>query len=207
MAEEAQRVQRTAYHHGDLRAQLISAVRDLVEQHGPDGFSVAEAARRAGVSSAAPYKHFADRPALLRAVVAEALDRLRVDMEQAVAQHPTGSVAGVAAIGQAYVDFARKRPGVFRLIFALTEGHEDAPELHTKGQACLAVVTGAVARVLGRPMEDPLVQYHAYMLWALVHGHSFLVIDHKTNDSLGALDDSAFVTDACRIVLTQGAPG
>jgi hypothetical protein len=140
-------------------------------------------------------------------VVAEALDRLRAEMEQAVAQHPPGSVAGVAAIGLAYVDFARNGPGVFRLIFALTEGHEDAPELHSKGQACLAVVSGAVARVLGRPMEDPPVQYRAYMLWALVHGHSFLVIDHKTNDSLGPLDDSALVTDVCRIVLAQGAPG
>ena len=82
---------RTSYHHGDLRAQLIAAVRDLVETHGPDGFSVAEAARRAGVSSAAPYKHFRDRPELLRAVAAEGMDRLRDAMEAGLARHPTGS--------------------------------------------------------------------------------------------------------------------
>jgi AcrR family transcriptional regulator len=66
-----------AYHHGDLPQQLVRVVRDLIETHGPDGFSVAEAARRAGVSSAAPYKHFKDRPELLRAVVSEGMDRLR----------------------------------------------------------------------------------------------------------------------------------
>ena len=75
---------RSSYHHGDLRAQLIAAVRDLVEAHGPDGFSVAEAARRAGVSSAAPYKHFKDRPELLRAVAGEGMDRLRAAMEAAL---------------------------------------------------------------------------------------------------------------------------
>ena len=79
---------RTSYHHGDLRAQLISAVSDLVETHGPDGFSVAEAARRAGVSSAAPYKHFKDRPEILRAVASEGMDRLREAMAAAAARYP-----------------------------------------------------------------------------------------------------------------------
>jgi len=68
---------KAACHHGDLRAQLITAVRELVETHGPDGFSVAEAARRAGVSSAAPCKHFKDRHKILRGVVSAAMDRLQ----------------------------------------------------------------------------------------------------------------------------------
>jgi AcrR family transcriptional regulator len=110
-------IRKTAYHHGDLRAQLIAAVRDLVETHGPDGFSVAEAARRAGVSSAAPYKHFKDRHEILRGVVGEAMDRLREDMARGAAAHPHGSIEAVAAMGQAYVDFARSGPGVFRLSF------------------------------------------------------------------------------------------
>ncbi len=125
---------RAAYHHGDLRAQLIVAARELVETHGPDGFSVAEAARRAGVSSAAPYKHFKDRPEILRGVVAEAMDRLRTAMEAGAAAHPVGSMQAVAAVGLAYVNFARAEPGVFRLVFGLTEGHENAPELLAKGK-------------------------------------------------------------------------
>jgi AcrR family transcriptional regulator len=132
-----------AHHHGDLRAQLIAAVRGLIETHGPDGFSVAEAARRAGVSAAAPNKHFKDRPEILRAVAGKAMDRLRQGVEGAAAQHPTGSLEAVAAIGQAYVDFARSGPGVFRLIFSLTEGHEHAPELMARRNSTSALVLGA----------------------------------------------------------------
>lgn len=173
---------RAGYHHGDLRAQLIAAVRDLVETYGPDGFSVAEAARRAGVSSAAPYKHFKDRHEILRGVVSEAMDRLRQAMEAGASRHTSGSLETIAAIGQAYVDFARAEPGVFRLVFGLTEGHEDDEELLEKGQACFGVVVKATADRLGRSPGDADVQRKAYILWSYVHGHSFLTIDRKNKD-------------------------
>jgi AcrR family transcriptional regulator len=195
-----------AYHHGDLRAQLIAAVRDLVESHGPDGFSVAEAARRAGVSSAAPYKHFKDRPALLRALAGEAMDHLRDQMQGAADQHPPASVAGIAAIGQAYVRFAREQPGVFRLVFSLTEGHEEAPELLEKGQACFTVVIARTATVLGRAMDDPVVMERAYMLWASVHGHAFLIIDRKTDVLSASIDDAAFLMAIGHAVLSTAPP-
>lgn len=192
---------KAAYHHGDLRAQLIEAVRDLVETHGPDGFSVAEAARRAGVSSAAPYKHFRDRPDILRAVAGEGMDRLRVAMEQAAAAHPVGSLEAVAAIGLAYVDFARAEPGVFRLVFGLTEGHENAPELQQKGECCFGVVVKAAADRLGLPPDDPLVMRRAYMLWSFVHGHSFLHIDGKTRVAAASIDEWLYLTEISRGVL------
>lgn len=197
----AQAPRKPTYHHGDLRAQLIAAVRDLIEVHGPDGFSVAEAARRAGVSSAAPYKHFRDRPELLRAVAAEGMDRLRAAMEAAAARHPPGSLEAVAAIGQAYVDFARSGPGVFRLVFSLTEGHEDAPELAAKGAACFGVVLGAVAVRMGLAVQDARVLGRAYILWTAVHGHSFLTIDHKTDKMAGAFDDAGYLMTISRAVL------
>ncbi|WP_304615759.1 TetR/AcrR family transcriptional regulator [Paracoccus sp. (in: a-proteobacteria)] len=200
-AAEAPVTPKAAYHHGDLRAQLIEAVRDLVETHGPDGFSVAEAARRAGVSSAAPYKHFKDRPDILRAVAGEGMDRLRVAMEQAAAAHPVGSLEAVAAIGLAYVDFARTEPGVFRLVFGLTEGHENAPDLQEKGECCFGVVVKAVADRLKRPTNDPLVQRRAYMLWSFVHGHSFLHIDGKTRVSAARIDDWLYLTEISKGVL------
>ena len=184
---------RTSYHHGDLRAQLIAAVRDLVETHGPDGFSVAEAARRAGVSSAAPYKHFKDRPELLRAVASEGMDRLREAMTAAAAQHPEGSVESVAAIGKAYVDFARAGPGVFRLVFGLTEGHEDDAVLQQKGDGCFAVVRRAVGHVLSLSQDDPVVLQRAHMLWTCVHGHSFLTIDRKTEGMFAVAGDWEFL--------------
>jgi AcrR family transcriptional regulator len=192
---------RAAYHHGDLRAQLIAAVRELVEVHGPDGFSVAEAARRAGVSSAAPYKHFKDRPEILRGVVSEAMDRLRSAMETEAAEHPVGSLQAIAAIGLAYVRFARSEPGVFRLVFGLTEGHDTAPDLMAKGEDCFGVVVRAAADFLGRPPEDPQVQSRAYLLWCLVHGHSFLIIDMKQKVSSAEVDDWTYLMTASRAIL------
>lgn len=196
---------KAAYHHGDLRAQLIAAVRDLVETHGPDGFSVAEAARRAGVSSAAPYKHFKDRHEILRGVVSEAMDRLHAAMEAGAAAHPAGSLEGVAAIGLAYVNFARAEPGVFRLVFGLTEGHENAPDLQQKGESCLGVVVQAVAARLSLPPDDPEVQRRAYMLWSFVHGHSFLHIDMKTKVTTADIDDWMYLMEISRAVLGQAA--
>jgi AcrR family transcriptional regulator len=194
---------KAAYHHGDLRAQLIAAVRELVETHGPDGFSVAEAARRAGVSSAAPYKHFKDRHEILRGVVSEAMDRLRAAMEAGAAAHPHGSFEAVAAVGLAYVDFARAEPGVFRLVFGLTEGHENAPDLLAKGEGCFGVVVQAVAACLGLPPGDPDVQRRAYMLWSFVHGHSFLHIDMKTKVTTAEIDDWEYLMAISRAILAS----
>jgi AcrR family transcriptional regulator len=196
---------KAAYHHGDLRAQLIAAVRELVETHGPEGFSVAEAARRAGVSSAAPYKHFKDRPEILRGVVSEAMDRLRAAMEAGAAAHSRGSIEAVAAVGQAYVDFARAEPGVFRLVFGLTEGHENAPDLLAKGEGCFGVVVQAVAACLGRPLGNQDVERRAYMLWSFVHGHSFLTIDMKHKVASAEIDDWDYLLTVSRAILASGS--
>lgn len=196
---------KAAYHHGDLRAQLIAAVRELVETHGPDGFSVAEAARRAGVSSAAPYKHFKDRHEILRGVVSEAMDRLHATMEAGAAAHPHGSLEAVAAVGLAYVDFARAEPGVFRLVFGLTEGHENAPDLLAKGEGCFGVVVQAVAARLGLSLSDPDVQRRAYMLWSFVHGHSFLTIDMKHKVASAEIDDWDYLMSISGAILASVA--
>lgn len=194
---------KTAYHHGDLRAQLIAAAAELVETHGPDGFSVSEAARQAGVSSAAPYKHFRDRDEILRGVAAEAMGRLAVNMKQGAGSFADGSLEAVAAVGQAYIDFARTEPGIFRLVFGLTEGHEEAPELLEKGRNCFAVVAEASARFLGQSSDDPDALRRAYLLWAFVHGHSFLTIDKKNKSSRTRDDDWAFLLEVSRAVLGQ----
>ncbi|MDM7932211.1 TetR/AcrR family transcriptional regulator [Tabrizicola sp.] len=192
---------KSAYHHGDLRAQLIAAVRDLVETHGPDGFSVAEAARRAGVSSAAPYKHFKDRHEILRGVVSEAMDRLHAAMRSGAAAHATGSLEAVAAVGQAYVNFARAEPGVFRLVFGLTEGHENAPDLLKKGENCFGVVVEAAAACLELAPQHPDVQRRAYILWSFVHGHSFLTIDMKHKVASAEVDDWQYLMEVARAIL------
>ncbi|TVP71730.1 MAG: TetR/AcrR family transcriptional regulator [Rhodobacteraceae bacterium] len=185
---------------------MFAAMRALVETHGPDVFSVAQAARRAGVTSAAPYEHFKDRQEIPCGVVSEAMDHLQTAKKSAAAAHPTGSLEAVAAIGLAYVDFARVGSGVFRLVFGLTEGHENAPDRQQKGASCLGVVVQAVGDRLGRPLEDPDVQRRAYMLWSFVHGHSFLHIDMKTNVTTAEIDDWLYLTEISGAVLGLAAP-
>ena len=196
---------RRAFHHGDLRAQLVLAVRALVEEKGADGFSIAEAARAAGVSSGAPYKHFADRPDLLRAVAVDGLERLRAAMEAAMAPHGPGTLDAITAAGLAYVRFARDQPGVFRLIFGLTDGHEKSVALAETGRRTFDVLLQATALHCGAPASDPAVQETAYLLWTHVHGHAFLSIDAKRRADPARPDDRYYVERSCRAILASHA--
>ncbi|MFQ6554272.1 TetR/AcrR family transcriptional regulator [Aestuariibius insulae] len=167
------------YHHGNLKGQLLEAVRHLVETKGADEFSIAEACRLAGVSTAAPYKHFKDRHEILRGVVFLGMLRMRERMQEAADAHAAGTVARVAALGQSYIDFARAEPGLFRMMFSLTAGHQDDEELSRMGDETLGIVVGVVADHLAIPLESEEAKLRAYALWCFVHGHSFLMLDDK----------------------------
>ncbi|MCG6121581.1 MAG: TetR/AcrR family transcriptional regulator [Microvirga sp.] len=196
---------RRGYHHGDLRAHLIATVTDLVETQGPEGFSISEAARRASVSSAAPYKHFRDRDEILRAVATKAMEDLRDDMTAAASRYPEGSLEAVAAIGEAYVRFARTRPGVFRLAFGLTEGHEQDRCLMDTGHSCFAVVVNAVAACTDSAPDSERVQSASYFLWCFVHGHSFLTIDGKNDAATQPEADWGFLMSVAGAILKGNA--
>ncbi|XWN31114.1 MAG: TetR/AcrR family transcriptional regulator [Devosia sp.] len=189
---------RRPYHHGDLRAHLLRVVRELVETNGPDGFSLAEAARRAGVSTAAPYKHFSDRNDLLNGLVADGMDRLRERMEVERDKHPQASLEAVSGVGKAYVEFAREEPGVFRLMFGLTEGQASEPLLAKKGEATFGVVLNAVADCIERTPDDPAVSRCARILWAFVHGLAFLSIDRKHKIKQTPEEDWAMLMDVAK---------
>ena len=192
-----------AYHHGDLRAALLEAVRGLIERDGPDGFSIAEACRLAGVSTAAPYKHFRDRTAILRGVALAAMDRLRERLEAASAAHAQGSVEAIAAIGEAYVHFARAEPGTFRTMFALTDHRGDA-ELGEAGARTLGVVGAAVAARTGAGPDDPTTISRAYALWSFVHGHAFLTLDGEPGTNAPPLDESALMRMVGEAIVPPG---
>ncbi|MCV3271973.1 TetR/AcrR family transcriptional regulator [Roseobacter sinensis] len=198
---------RTTYHHGDLREQLLDVVRELVETHGPEGFSVAEAARRAGVSTAAPYKHFKDRTDLMNALVSKAMDRMAAQMAQGRDRFEAGTYESVAGIGQAYIDFAKDEPGIFRLMFGLTEGHEDQEVLQQKGEDCFGIVVEDCARFLDTAPESEAARRAAYILWTNVHGHAFLSIDNKKKTEAKALEDWDFLMTVSRAVLDASARG
>ncbi|MBT2321353.1 TetR/AcrR family transcriptional regulator [Variovorax paradoxus] len=108
---------RGAYHHGNLREALIQSAVELIEQDGLDKLSVREAAKRAGVSPGAPFRHFATKTALLTAVAEQATQRLRTHVEQAVAAAADAPpLVRFGAIGHAYIEWARTNPTHFRVI-------------------------------------------------------------------------------------------
>lgn len=162
------------YHHGDLRPALIDAAIQVLESGEP--FSLRAVARRAGVSPAAPYRHFADREALDSAVAVEGFHDLRADLAAALDSAPASSSAAdvIAELGIAYVAFAMRRPAVFRLMFgnecddANAERVTASAELHT-------VLNEAVERLF--PGAD--VPSLSTALWSLAHGLAFLHLDGK----------------------------
>ncbi|MDO9499466.1 TetR/AcrR family transcriptional regulator [Falsiroseomonas sp.] len=191
-------MKKARYHHGDLRAALIEAARLLVEQNGAERLTMSDASRAAGVSTAAPYRYFHDKDALLDAVALEGLERQRQAMLQAGAAHPLGSEAAVSAIGHAYIDFATAERGVFKLMFSQTRTHGRSPELLQKGKETFGVLLSQLAHREGGAPNDPPIRTRGLRLWTFVHGLSFLLIDDKVSAMEIPLDLSEMVADATR---------
>lgn len=201
MEKTEKKPKRSTYHHGDLRADLIEATRQLVEEKGPDHFSVSEACRRAGVSTAAPYKHFKDKQEMLMEVIKEGMVRQREMMVEAVAHHPEGSLERIVALGRVYLRFAFEETGVFRLIFGLSERHEREEELTQLGELCFSIVRREVALFDGRQEIAPQDEHRAFLLWSFVHGLSFLQIDGKLEAKKMDFDLEAVLLDIARRVM------
>lgn len=162
---------RATYHHGDLRAALLLAARALLDEGGVPAVSLREAARRAGVTPAACYRHFVDKEALLTALAVQGFEAF----EQALAQAAEGTREPFAEMGVAYVAFAVQHPGMFRLMFGpAVADRSRSPEL-------LAAIAGST-RLFEQGLKtgkraaapDPVAGLRA---WATVHGLATLAID------------------------------
>ena len=198
---------RDSYHHGDLRAQLIEATRQLVEAHGPDHFSVSKACRLAGVSTAAPYKHFKDKDEMLRAVALEGMQRQATQMMAELERCPQGSLDRIIALGRVYVRFAQDEPGVFRLMFGLSDDHDEDADMIAAGEACFGLVQREIAAFDGRASVSEADVGRAFMLWSFVHGLSFLAIDGKLQKMGDAPETEALLRSAAVRMMAQDLPG
>ncbi|MFD7158077.1 TetR/AcrR family transcriptional regulator [Kribbella sp. NPDC059898] len=167
---------KSSYHHGDLRATLISTAMGMLERGEP--FSIRAVAREAGVSATAPYRHFPEREALESALAAEGLRNLREDLIRDRALPTTAEE--LAEFGAAYVEFALRRPALFRLMFG-NECNTDDEERVQAAAAVHELLTAAITAVF--PDTDPLNL--ALGGWGAVHGMAFLYLDRKlTADSI-----------------------
>jgi AcrR family transcriptional regulator len=168
-----------AYHHGDLRRALLDATLHLVEEHGPQGFTLRAAARAAGVSPGAPYHHFEDKDALLTAVAEEGFELFGLALREA-AQKPARSPRLRAQnVGVAYVLFAVAHPTRFRVMvgYGVQTRKGDAPLGGAALRAYEFVRDALVEGLKSGSRDDAVIHAEVLGWWSVVHGLAFLAID------------------------------
>jgi AcrR family transcriptional regulator len=177
---------RGRYHHGDLRNALLQATVELVRERGARGFSVSEAARRAGVSITAPYRHFADREAMLAAVALRGF----TDLEHAFAALPAlEKREKLVAMGDAYVAFARADPARFEVMFASGVDKENHPDVLAQAYRVQEMLLEAVGAVAPEQRERRAAEF-----WSIVHGVAALATEDRLRYLTPDVEDLAGLT-------------
>ena len=166
------------YHHGDLRRAIIETAINMLDEDKGWQFTLREVARRAGVSHAAPYKHFPDKAALLVELALIGFDRLR-EAVTAARSRSTGSLRDeFLAMAQAYVRFGASNPSLYRLMFSAEAGSVADIHLNERALASLGVLTDLIAQGQRQGWLRPRdVRSQVAACWAQMHGLTLLTID------------------------------
>lgn len=160
------------YHHGNLKEALVRAALELIAEKGPAGFTFADAARWAGVSPAAPYRHYRDRDALLADVAKRGFAEFEVALSKAWDDGKPDLMAAFDRFGKAYLAFARAEPAYYSAMFEAGVPVDADPELRDAGDRAFAVLRGAAEKLVatmpakGRP-PALMVALH---IWSMTHG-------------------------------------
>jgi AcrR family transcriptional regulator len=166
------------YHHGNLREALIEAAAQLIMENGPKGVTLSEAARMAGVSPAAPYRHFRDRGNLMAAVARRGFGQFADALERAWDNGTGSPLQALTRIGMAYLDFARREPAYYTVMFDAGAAQEADPELTREGDRAFGVLRDAAAAVHATLPEarraPPLMM--ALHIWSMAHGIAALFL-------------------------------
>ena len=169
---------RRGYHHGNLREALIEASLDLIVAKGPAGFTIAEAARIAGVSPAAPYRHFRDAEALLAEIALRGFNRLSDALTRAWNAARPNPVRAFESLGRAYLAFARDEPAYYAAMFEARIATDAYPDLRAAGDRSFGILreaAEALAQALP-PAKRPPSLMVALHVWALAHGITSLFV-------------------------------
>lgn len=169
---------RESYHHGNLREALIETALRLIGERGPAGFAFAEVARAAGVSPAAPYRHFRDRNALVAEVARLGFERFADALEAAWNQGRPDPVRAIENCGRAYLDFVRREPAAYAAMFEATFPDDASAGLAAASDRAFGVLRRAaeLACALHKPEGRPPALMVALHLWAMAHGVAALFV-------------------------------
>jgi AcrR family transcriptional regulator len=160
------------YHHGNLREALIAAAQELIARKGLAGFTFADAARFAGVSPAAPYRHFRDRDELLANVALRGFEQFGAAITKAWDKGRPDPVTALDRLGKAYLHFARAEPAFYSAMFEAGVPIGDDPALRSASERAFGVLRIAAEQICasmpagGRP-PALMVALH---VWAMAHG-------------------------------------
>jgi AcrR family transcriptional regulator len=158
-------------HHGNLKEALLRAALELIAKKGPAGFTFAEAARWAGVSPAAPYRHFRDRDELLANLALRGFERFAIVLEQAWDNGRPQLFTALDRLGKAYLEFARTEPSYYSAMFEAGIPLDSA-ELHEAGERAFAVLRGVSEILCAQvpPQSRPPALMVALHIWSMSHG-------------------------------------
>ena len=158
------------YHHGNLKEALVRAALELIAEKGPSGFTFAEAARWAGVSAAAPYRHFRDRDELLSDVARRGFEQFERVLAQAWDDGHPAPFTAFKRVGEAYLQFARTEPAYYSAMFEA--GIPLDAELRQAGERAFGVLRTATEKLIATmPAKGrPPALMMALHIWALSHG-------------------------------------
>lgn len=160
------------YHHGNLRQALVHAALELIPEQGPYGFTLSEAAKRAGVTPAAVYRHFAGREELVQEAARQGYAIFADLLEHAWAGGQPSALAGFSAMGRAYLAFARRYPGHYMAMFEAGVSPNASPEI-AQGALRAQGAMEAAARALCAPLPEgarPPAAMFAAHVFAMSHG-------------------------------------
>lgn len=190
------------YHHGDLRNALIVAAAELIEESGSLGFTMADAARRAGVSNAAPYRHFKDKEALLDAVGQLGFLGLSESAVEARDAETAGSIEAIIALGENYVRYVTNKAPFYDLMWGDIGARAfDAEQFDRKAAGFYVLMDAVRAYFDAEGIDGVDVLDLSIKLWAMVHGFSSVAMSGKLPHFHPAADVPAMLDSATRSYL------
>ncbi len=168
----AEKSAKRGYHHGNLRQALVEAALDLVVEKGPQGFTMAEAARRADVSPAAPYRHFKNQEDILSEAARQGFLIFADQLQLATDGAGPDPLKSFEAAGRAYLDFAQTHPGYYIAMFESSLSISKNPELALASEKAMTVLTDTAKDIVAHlpPEKRPPASMIAHHVWAMSHG-------------------------------------